>query len=286
MTLVLTIIFLVAMIAIFYKHHLNFFTVLACNTCISTVIFVSNALAIVVYMMIWDQSVIKIKTDFLCTVRGYIDYISIACIYHSYLLQALYHYWCVNRITRFDSTYFRLFFIITQWIIDIIIPLPILLHGDLNEVSSGSVCAMSMFSIWLVVYACGVIYFSSLGIIFILYRQVIIHAKQSGAAITRQLNSNRDVVVVRRIAQIMVALIFCGLPFMMFFLMSLINPSSLPDYYLHLVDISIFLSIFAQMIFLIVYTPDIKTCLIELRNKYFTQHNRIIPFPQYTNQTQ
>jgi hypothetical protein len=74
-----------------------------------------------------------------------------------------------------------------------------------------------MFSIWLVVYACGVIYFSSLGIIFILYRQVIIHAKESSAAVTRQLNSNRDVVIIHRIAQIMIALILCGLPFMIFF---------------------------------------------------------------------
>jgi len=241
----------------------------------------------VVYMLIWDQSEVTIKADLLCTVRGYLNYLGIAAIYHSYVLQALYRYWRVKRVTRFDSIYFRLFFIITQWILDIIIPLPVLLHGDLNEVSPGSsICAMSIFSIWVLIYVTTVIYFSSLGIILILYSQVVIHVKQKGAAVARQLNLNRDVILIRRIVQIVVALILCGLPVMVFFVISLFSPSSVPDYYLHFVYISVLLSIFAQMIILIIYTPSVKNYLVDIRNKYFRKNNRVLPIfntQTYTN---
>src|SRR5690242_12920533 len=91
-TIILAIIFLVVIIVLYYQNHLNFFTVLTCNTCIATLIFVINTLFITIYMMILDQSEIKVKTDFLCIVRGYINYTGIDAIYHSYVLQALYRY--------------------------------------------------------------------------------------------------------------------------------------------------------------------------------------------------
>jgi hypothetical protein len=168
-------------------------------------------------------------------------------------------------------------FVISQWIIDIILPLPLLLSGDLNTVSSGSICSLSIFSHWLILYICSIVYFISLAIIAFLYRQVITHVSNSSAAAAGQLILNREVTVIRRIVQIVAALIFCGFPYVVFFVISWFNPTIIPDYYLHIVYISIISSIFIQMIILIVYTSAVRKVLLQLITKCHTNQMRIQP---------
>jgi hypothetical protein len=90
MAIILAISFLFAAIVVYYQGCFDFFTLLACNTCLSTVMYVSTGLSTSIYMLIWDQAEIKVKTDLFCTIRGYLSYIGIATIYHSYVLQTLY----------------------------------------------------------------------------------------------------------------------------------------------------------------------------------------------------
>ena len=87
-----------------------------------------------------SKLVFKGKTDFLCTLRGYLNYISITDIYYSYILQALYRYWHIKRITRFDSIGFRILFIVILRIVQIVIAL-ILCRGT-NQFNSFTMAQM------------------------------------------------------------------------------------------------------------------------------------------------
>ena len=283
-TFLLAVIFLLICLYLAYKKHFDLFTILSCNTCIGTLIFVVNTLAIISYMIRWNEDEIQFQTDLFCTIRAYINYISFCLIYYSYVLQALYRYWRVKRIIKYNSILFRIIFLVIHWILSSLVPIPILLYGDLTQISY-YVCYLSFSNIKMIFYGALTIYISSLSIILYLYYKVIQHVQTTTVVfINQRLTTNRDIIIFRRIIQIILSLIICGAPYLFLFLISLFKSSLIPNWYLYFVFFTVLTSILIQMILLMIYTRTIMKYLLEMKEQIFgiNDRNRIQPIRNQT----
>ncbi|CAF4818625.1 unnamed protein product, partial [Rotaria sp. Silwood1] len=123
-------------------------------------------------MLTFDQQSVP-TIDSLCPLRAYIHYCSIACVHHSLILQALEKYLKIRRIKFLNSQTRKMTIVLSQWIFDFTLTLPIFLTNNMVKLTIDNLCFISLSRLDLLLYTGGIIYVLSDIVLAVVYRLLV-----------------------------------------------------------------------------------------------------------------
>ena len=269
--------------AIINRHRCFIFTtLLTCNTALATLLFSATNLAATTYMLLWDKQAVP-AVDSLCPIRAYFHHSTIACIHHSFVLQAIEKYCKIKGITFLHSRRRKICFVLAQWILDFTFGLPVLLTGNMTKVISDNLCLVSFFRLDLIFYLAGVTFLLSDITISVIYHSLVRHVYQASSKVhaTHQTQMRRQLTIVRRIVFLNFQLALVGIPVLIFIILNTINLNLLPYKGMRVVLMIMNLPLSPMLVILFWFTPELRQSLIKHRNQvqpfYSTRIRRVQP---------
>lgn len=261
--------------AIINRHRCFIFTnLLTCNTALAILLFSATNLAAATYMLLWDQQAVP-TVDSLCPIRAYFHHSTIACVHHSFILQAIEKYCKIKGITLLHSKRHKICFVLAQWIFDFTFGLPVLLTGNMTKVLSDNLCLVSFFRLDLIFYLAGVTFLFSDITISVIYRSLVRHIYQSSSKVhpIHQTQMRRHLTVVRRIVFLNFQLALVGIPVLIFVILNTIRSDLLPYKGMRIVLTIMNLPLSPVLIILFWFTPELRQSLIKHRNNVQPFHS-------------
>ncbi|UJR19787.1 hypothetical protein I4U23_022921 [Adineta vaga] len=217
-----------------------------------------------------------------CRLQGFLIYVTFACCYMSFVLQAFYRFTRVvyTKQRIFQSFSFYIICILLQWIMCFLLLLPPYLWPNMIYAlyKYDYYCGMVYGNFGALMYSGVVMYISPVIFLSIIYTRLMffIRHQTSNLLQTRQMKrAHRDFTVIRRILFIVNTLTLPGIPNCIFTLMVNIDPNISGSYYMY--RIQWMLPAVGVMIFsiaLVIMTPQFKTLIFDTINY---NHNRVVP---------
>ena len=259
------------LITILDKTNRTISMILLWNSLISEMIFACVMCSMAIFTLQNDLKQIEYK-DCLCVFRGYWSYSISAVRSHSYLLQSIYRYMIIIYPTNscFQSKRFQFCLIIITWLISLIHPIPFLLTNQIEYNAANQVCHMSFDkSSSYIFYTCFIAYLNPISIIGIIYYKLVQYVRRMNKLVTpvnQYLRIQRELIMVRRIVMLLVVLITLGLPYTIFFFMSLFTTP--PMYYFRWAFLSVDISLVCIIMALLQFSDSIQIFLNEMIPKW------------------
>ncbi len=225
---------------------------LTCNSCIATIIFGSNMLAIAVFALHND---IKRRAfqDIFCTFRDYLGFLGTALLLYSFALQALYRYIIVVYPARvsWHSVRVQGTLACLCWFFCIVSLLPWLLLGISTYDVDNQACILPFGFSVPIIYNVILVYFIPVTIIILIYFKLVRYVHQLNTHSALSLKAvqicRRECVMVRRIIIIISILLILGIPYTTFLFISFVTKP--PKYYYR---IALFFSDLSQALVMII----------------------------------
>ncbi len=194
---------------------------LICNTCVSSILYCIVQCNNYIYLLFitWDTS------DRSCQWRGYFNYMSIAAVIYSYLIQAISRLFFSILSTKYRwlrSLKTHLSLIVIEWMIAIVVPLPSLVTKDIYF-RPGFLCWVSMRSMLHVGYTVLTYYLIPTVLIVTIYIIIYVQMRRNGNNTciqkkTTKRKQNREFEVLRNIMILFGIYISDGIPTGLFIL--------------------------------------------------------------------
>lgn len=218
------------------KKYFHVSLVLTCNTCLtiicSSLIFNLMSLS----SISGDRNIISLKKiiTFGCHIRGYFTYVFVISMYLSHVLQACYR---LFRIVYHKYKYLRtistfLYCILAQWIISIVLTLPILfLNTNYSSiviyVAEDFNCLVPFNNIRSAIFIALIVYLLPLCALCLIYYRIIIHIRHKkrrpSTTLKLRRQNKRDTCVIKRIYTVIIILWALGFPAIIFLIAFMIT---------------------------------------------------------------
>jgi len=205
--------------------------------------------------------------DSLCIFRGYFSYGSCAIINYSFLLQSIYRYVRVVYPTRlfYQSRQIQLLFIVITWIIGFVLPIPVILTGEIVYNVNNQICLIPLGLSFFPIYAANFVYIIPVLMIMLIYFKLIVYVREMNKRVTpinTLLRVKRELKMVRRTVILIMILLTLGFPYALFIFMSFFTIP--PKYHFRIALIFIDVSLVLVLIALFQFTDPLKTSIMKL----------------------
>jgi len=171
-----------------------------------------------------------------CYGRAYLLHVGLCLLYHSFLLQAFFRFLRVVLFRYKQLQTFRFIYrlAISQWLIDFLLIIPILILREFQYISQNYYCQILFTNIRGLVFATFIVFNVSMTGIGSIYFYIIYYTKKTNGQLplqNRQRANQRDLVVLRRIIILVGILLTLGLPSILLWLSYLITGYLYPFIY-------------------------------------------------------
>lgn len=230
----LTIICLIIVI-IYRKYCFNFSTLLACNTVIGILIASANMTAISVQIYIWGQP-LNLQIDPLCELRGYFLHSQMAYVHYSFVLIAMDKYFIIKKINTLKTTLRKVSLCLLHWTLVFLLPLPMLLTGNIVKMSADYICIVTFSRLHLLAIQAFFTFFVPDMTLMFLYCNLVKFVRASSLRVDpscRQ-RASRNLTLVRRIVQLNFLIVVTSVLSGLFIVLKTIRPDWFSSTYIRL----------------------------------------------------
>jgi len=215
--------------------------------------------------------------NFLCMLSAAVAYMITMVQMYSYFLQAIYRYITVVYPSRliWQSARLQAILIGLTWIVSTIYVIPILLTHQIPYDIDDQICQMPLHLSFLTIFNVLNVYICPLGGIIFVYYKMVVYVKAMGKRITPVnvlARAQRELRMSRRIVTLVFMLLFFGIPYTLFILMSFFN--HVPKYHFRIAFIFIDLSLGFMMIALFQIAEPLKA---SVRRKFKRGTIAVVP---------
>ncbi|CAF0786488.1 unnamed protein product [Adineta ricciae] len=279
-TILLGIIFL--LLIIFNKTSRTIPMILIANTSLSAIAWGSSMLSIAIFTLQNDLQ--RIETyDIFCIIRPFFGYGLCGTFHFSLTLQSLYRYMIVVHPKRlfYQSIRFQLFLMILTWISGFVIPIESIARNELVYNIENQICQIPLRFSFSIIYMANCIYLIPIAITIFIYYKLVRYVKSINThttSINVIIRARRQLKMVTRIITIILILLFLGIPYLSFILMSFFT---IPfKYHFRIAFVFVDVSMAAVMIVLFQFTEQFQSFLIAKRKAH---HNIVAVLPVVLN---
>jgi hypothetical protein len=238
---------------------------LVANSCIIAFTSGCNLLSLCIFTLENDLKQVQ-SQDSLCVFRAYLNYVSGALFFSSFLLQALYRYVIIvyRNYLFLQSFLFQFLVICLSWIYGIICPFPFIFTNEIIYNVDNQICQLPLRLSFSIIFVAFCVYFIPISLIMFIYLKLVRYVKQMSKRVTR-LNTlsrtQRELKMVRRTVILVTILITVCFPYALFILMSFFNRA--PKYHFRIAYLFVNASLLSVMIVLFQFTNALKTSIMK-----------------------
>ena len=238
---------------------------LALNSFISEALFGLVMFSMALFTLKNDTQRIR-REDSLCIVRGYMSYALSAVRSHSYLLQSIYRYITIVHPSDlfWQSSRLQIILICITWLISMVHPLPFLFTGQITYNADNQVCHMPLQKYHFIFYTCFFAYLNPITIIVVIYVKLVQYVQDMNRLVTptnQLIRAQRELKMVRRIVLLVIVLVTLGLPYTIFFIVSLVTDP--PKYHFRIAFLFVDIALACVMVAVFDFTDPIKTFIFN-----------------------
>lgn len=203
------------------RFPINTSVFLICNTFMPIVFVSLLSIDMNIHHLHADTHVNVTFDGWWCYARAYLIHVSIALLFHSYLVQAIFR---LFRVVFYRKKYlqtlrimFRL--VLVQWLTDFISILPFSLWHRFHYISKHHFCEILLQDVLGMTVMSGITYSLPMTLMGLLYAYIIYYMKKTKSQSilqNRHRSNQRDLVVLRRIMILLGILISSGVPTLVF----------------------------------------------------------------------
>ena len=216
----------IALLCLIFYHRrqfpINTSVFLMCNTFVPIVFVSLISIDMYVHHLCADINGNVTFDGWWCYVRAYFLHVSIALLFHSYLIQTIFRFFRVvfYRKKHLQTLRFMFRLVLVQWLIDFASLLPFLLRHRFNYILEHYFCEILFQDVLGITMMSGMTYNLPMVLMACLYSYIIYYMKKTKSQSilqNRHRSNQRDLVVLRRIMILLGILITFGVPTWVFF---------------------------------------------------------------------
>jgi len=239
------------------------------NSCLAAFILANVLLGMTIFTLQNDLKQIQYQ-DSLCIFRAYLDYVSCAAFYYSFLLQAIYRYVTVVYPTRlfWQSARTQILLISVTWMFAFVFPIPVMFIDQIVYNIDNQICQSPLRLSFFLIYAANCIYIIPNSMIMFIYLKLVLYVRGMGTRVTpvnTLFHAQRELRMVRRTVILITILFIFGFPYTLFVFMSFFT--SIPTYHFRIAYIFLDISVVSVMIALFQFTDPLKMSIMKRINE-------------------
>ncbi|CAF0845593.1 unnamed protein product [Adineta steineri] len=241
---------------------------LTANTCFSTLLFACTLFSISIVTIQNDLKQIVVQDSF-CVIQCYTSYTFGFWLNYSFSIEAFYRYLIVIYPTRlfYQSIKFQRIVICLTWILGIIYPLVFLFTNNIVYDIDNQLCQVPLRISFSIIYSALFNYLIPLSMTMFIYFRLVQNVKEMSKRVTSTYilsRAQRELKMVQQTIFIMIFLVFLGIPYTIFILMSFFN--DVPKYHFRVAYIFIDTSLILMMMILFQFNTPLKSTTMKRIN--------------------